>query len=152
MENNIKLVSYNDNSSKFLEELKLDKEITDNVTSIFYKSDNKYVIKLNDYLVGLCLINKEYGGTYSLDIGIKEEYRKIGIGTKVIGMLTDIISHDDNCKIIILRTKLSNESIKSIAKKFGYSLDYDEIERSIEEGVPSTIYSKPNTKKDIKVR
>lgn len=113
-----------------------------------YKADINFFITLNNINIGLANLLKEQNG-YSLGIWIDRPYQNFGIGTYVTKKIIENASLYDINKIII-RTKCNNEKMKKVLQKINIKLDYEEMEKCIEEGVDFLVYSKKIENQKVK--
>lgn len=126
---------------KLLGELIKDKSIRLNVSSILSPNNNTYVIDNDDIKIGLLKINKESNYTYSIDIGILEQYQNKKYGQIA---LKESEKYLNDWKILKVRTHYKNKKAISLAINNGFREDYIENEKCIEEGVPYKVLVKYN--------
>lgn len=86
-------------------------------------AEYSFLILLNDIEVGFVLLvpEKLNYDFYFLDVGIKKEYRNMGIGTKVLNKLIEM----NFSKYIIVETQESNELANSSISKVGIKLSIE---------------------------
>ena len=144
----IDLISYdeqNDKHIKLIKKIQSDEEIQKNVNSLPYINKNSFVIKLDNFEIGLIKLIEEQGNCVSIDIGILSKYKNCKIGTLAVNKILYKIFCENKYRKIILRTSKKDNHIEEIAKSCDFCLDYEEIEKGIEEGVTFNVYSTVNT-------
>ena len=125
------------------------KQIYNNVMGLYNPDENEYIISYNDNYVGALKLNKELNNYYSIDIGIKEKFRNLGIGTEVLKKIKYIIN-DLNWNTILLRTSHDNISAIKSFLEAGFILDDEENEKCEKEGVNYIVFSITNSNQKVK--
>lgn len=127
-----------------------DKNIKENVDSIFAINSLSYVIEDSKNKIGMLKIIPEIDN-FSIDMGILKEYTNLGYGQEALECATEIIKLlDEDYNKIIVRTKFANESVIRCSRKLGFTFDIEEIERCISEGEEYLVLSKYNSKNKVK--
>lgn len=153
----LNLINCNLNDYKhisFIKNLSNDITISKNVIGLWLPTKNEYIVSKDDIYVGAIKINKEQNDYYSIDIGIIEKYRNLGIGTYILKNITSFMN-EINWQTILVRTSYTNDAAISSIKKAGFKLDYEEIEKCNNEGVDYTVFSITNDnykKENIKIK
>lgn len=141
---------YNKEHWGLYSKLRSDTNVINNVDSIFAINSLSYVISDNELDVGILKINPEIDN-FSIDMGILKEYTNLGYGKEALNNAVEIIHLlDEDYNKVIIRTKFTNNSVISCARKLGFTFDIEEIERCINEGEEYLVLSKYNSKNKVK--
>lgn len=80
----------------------------------------------NDIVVGAvcCRIDVTSGGRklYIMTLGCLAPYRRLGIGTRMLKHVMDIVENDGNFDSVFLHVQINNESAINFYKKFGFDI------------------------------
>merc|ERR1712126_770931 len=79
----------------------------------------------NDIVVGAVCCRVDMQGTgrklYIMTLGCLAPYRRLGIGTKMLEHVLNIVKEDGNYTSIFLHVQVNNESAIEFYKKFGFN-------------------------------
>ena len=87
---------------------------------ILYKYDS-FVVVLNDYLVGYIISKITYPETHILNLTVKKNFRKNGIGKALVELIISDarLSNSEN---IILEVRANNTDAQSLYKKLNFEI------------------------------
>ena len=102
---------------------------------------NSYIVSIDDKIIGhfnIVIIN----GIYSIEYELLKEYRGLGLGTTFLNIIEDFVYKKFNIDRILLMIKYDNLASINLAKKNGYSVDYDLYEEITKEDSSYSPYVK----------
>jgi len=80
----------------------------------------------NDIVVGAVCCRVDTGSTgrklYIMTLGCLAPYRRLGIGTRMLEHVLNIVKEDGNYTSIFLHVQVNNESAIEFYKKFGFNI------------------------------
>ncbi len=125
----------NVNHRNLLETLSSDENVK---RGILIVNDLTYVIREEQEFIGLIKLNKECGDNYSIDMGILEQYRNNGYESLALKQVRDCVEKFNK---FLIRTDYNDQDTINVSKEAGYRIDYEENERSMDEGEDCLVLS-----------
>lgn len=125
----------NMNHRNLIKELSYDENIK---ISILKLNDLTYVIEKDEESIGLIKLCKECSNNYSIDIAIKEFYRNNGYEALALKEVKNCV--EDYNKFLV-RTDYQDYNAIESSKAAGFRIDYEENEKSMDEGIDCLVLS-----------